>query len=94
MEKWFAEHDCILGTIKIKADNGAKTPIAQVATPQGNWMENESWKKRAFYKAYLLAAAPVMLHALEVAQFAISVEDSEAYDIVQSAIKLAKGGKL
>lgn len=91
MEKWFSEYDCILGTIKIKADNGAHTPIAQVATPIGDWINNERWKKNAFKKAHLLAAAPEMLHALEIALFAISVEDVEAYDIVQKAIKTAKG---
>ena len=88
MEKWIQEQS--FEAIYIKKDNGAKTPVATVAVPMG-WQNNPKWKAEAHRKANLIAAAPVMLHALEVTQFAISVEDIEAYDVVQAAIKLAKG---
>lgn len=63
-----------------------------------HWSEKEGVScvsvtdEKVLETAKLIAAAPEMLQALEVALIAISVEDVEAYDIVEKAIKTAKGG--
>lgn len=92
MEKWktFVGYN---GTPRITIDNEVSTPIARLSV-YNDWSHDPETKERVLRNANLLAAAPVMLHALEVALFAISVEDVEAYDIVQKAIKTAKGDRL
>lgn len=93
-QQWIIEHDPILGTLKIKEFHYPHTPIAQVATPQGDWMSNPQWKKRALTKAHLLSTAPVMYDALLKVKAAMDLENSdtdlsELYNIVQSAINEA-----
>lgn len=63
-KEWFIDHDPILGILKIKEIESPHTPIAQVATPQGNWMSIPTWKQRALEKAHLLASAPLMYNTL------------------------------
>jgi Zn-dependent protease with chaperone function len=46
-------------------------------------------EKEAEANAKIIASAPMMLEALQKAFFAISVEDAEAYDAVEQAIKKA-----
>ena len=92
MEKWktFIGYN---GTPRITVDNEESTPIARLSA-YNDWAHDPETRERVLRNANLLAAAPEMLHALEIALFAISVEDVEAYDIVQKAIKTAKGGQL
>lgn len=90
--KWKVDFDRMMGRVSIKEDTYNQLPIAQVLTPVGDWMNNPLWVKAALDKANKIAAIPVMIHALEVALFAIDVED-QAYLVVQEAITLAKGGK-
>lgn len=92
--KWKIDINPLTRTVTIKEDTVNQRPIAQIATPycDGNWMDNQQWLSSAIEKANFVASTPILLHALEVALFAIDVED-EAYQVVQNAIKLAKGGK-
>lgn len=95
MTKWYVQFVPILGQVLIKEDDDVMCPVAEIATPRGNnWVDVPHQKARALRNANLIATAPLMLHALEVAQFAISLEDKEAYDIVQEAIKQAKEGNV
>lgn len=93
-EQWFIDHNPILETLQIKILDGANTPVAQVATPIGDWMSNPRWKSSAFTKAHKLAAAPTMYHALLKVKAAMDLEGEaidlkELYDIVELAIKEA-----
>lgn len=90
MERWktFIGYN---GTPRITVDNEVSTPIARLSV-YNDWASDPETKNKVLENANLLAAAPEMLHALEVALIAISVEDVETYDIVEKAIKTAKGG--
>lgn len=96
MEKWKYEHfayplnKAMQSNYRVYADNGAKTPICSLPCSLSE-TQSPTLLERQEKAARLIAAAPAMLLALEVAQFAISIEDSEAYSIVVEAIKLAKG---
>jgi len=62
--KWFIEKNELLGTITIKADDGASTPICKIATPIGDsWMQNKNWYKNAMRKAEIIALLPQLLNA-------------------------------
>lgn len=57
--KWFTEVDKFQGVIKVKADDGAKTPICSIATPIGiEWMQNTTWLNNALKKAEIISKMP------------------------------------
>lgn len=57
--KWFTEVDKFQGVIKVKADDGAKTPICSIATPIGiEWMQNTTWLNNALKKAEIVSQMP------------------------------------
>lgn len=93
-KQWIIEHEPILGTLKIKEFHYPHTPVAQVATPQGDWMSNPRWKYSALTKAHLLSAAPVMYEALLKVKAEMDLDSEETelnrlYDIVELAINEA-----
>lgn len=75
----------------IFAMDGAKTPICKLPKSIGN-PQTEHLITKQKKNALLIAAAPIMLHALEMAQYAIPIEDN-AYESVINALKAAKGGE-
>lgn len=57
--KWFTEVDKFTGVIKVKADDGATTPICSIATPAGvTWMQNTMWLNNALKKAETITKMP------------------------------------
>ena len=93
-KEWLIDHNPILGTLSIKEIDYPHTPIAQVATPQGNWMENPEWKKKALSKARMLSSAPLMYNALLKVKEVMDLEAGkpdmdQLYDMVKDAIKAA-----
>ena len=57
--KWFTEVDKFQGIIKVKADDGAITPICMIATPAGTeWMQNTMWLNNALKKAETVTQMP------------------------------------
>jgi len=64
--KWFTEVDKFQGIIKVKADDGAKTPICSISTPAGVvWMENTMWLNNALKKAEIVTQMPELYKLAE-----------------------------
>jgi len=62
--KWHTEVDKYQGVIKVKADDGARTPICMISTPAGaDWMQNTMWLNNALKKAELITMLPELLEA-------------------------------
>lgn len=93
-KEWLIDHNTSLGTLTIKEIDYPHTPIAQVATPVGNWVANAEWKKKALTKAHMLSSAPLMYNALLKVKEVMDLETGkpdmdQLYDTVQDAIKAA-----